>query len=99
LRVQKASCTHVLSTWLHLLSWQVAVFQGLLAVGLLAVGGDDFFFFFYCRFSPGYVDGRRGIRLYQRPPPGTTPNTWRDGAWRDPGTRLRSPRWYPTQVR
>jgi hypothetical protein len=48
-----------------------------------------------CRFSPGYTNGLRGMRHYSKP----TPSTWSDGGWRALGSRFRSPRWYPTQVR
>jgi hypothetical protein len=58
---------------------------------VLAAGGDDFA---GDRFSPGYTNGLRGIRHYSKP----TPGTWSDGGWRTLTDRLRSPRWYPTQV-
>ncbi|WIA15101.1 hypothetical protein OEZ85_001795 [Tetradesmus obliquus] len=58
---------------------------------VLAAGGDDFA---GSRFSPGYTDGRRGLRLYQKP----TPGTWDQGGWNTLGQRLASPRWYPTQT-
>ncbi|KAF6245560.1 hypothetical protein COO60DRAFT_1655315 [Scenedesmus sp. NREL 46B-D3] len=58
---------------------------------VLAAGGDDFA---GDRFSPGYTNGLRGLRLYQKP----TPGTWRDGGWKTSGNQLRAPRWYPTQT-
>ncbi|KAF6264287.1 hypothetical protein COO60DRAFT_1698359 [Scenedesmus sp. NREL 46B-D3] len=58
---------------------------------VLAAGGDDFA---GDRFSPGYTNGLRGLRLYQKP----TPGTWRDGGWKTLNNRLRQPRWYPTQT-
>ncbi|WIA15097.1 hypothetical protein OEZ85_001791 [Tetradesmus obliquus] len=54
-------------------------------------GGDDFA---GARFSPGYTNGLRGMRLYQKP----TPGTWDQGGWKILSNQIREPRWYPTQT-
>ncbi|KAF6264286.1 hypothetical protein COO60DRAFT_1660326 [Scenedesmus sp. NREL 46B-D3] len=58
---------------------------------VLAAGGDDFA---GDRLSPGYTDGLRGLRLYQKP----TPGTWDEGGWKTLNNQLGEPRWYPTQA-
>ncbi len=61
----------------------------------MLAGGDDY------AGVAGYTDGLRGIRLFEKEAghDGALKSNWDRGRWVTLSSRLREPRWYPTQVR